>query len=178
MLCDLCMNMNLCHFSSQELLFFLLWPDCSFSQTPVVSGKPSWPATVTSCIKATCAEEVAHIKRCRGLTKWNCVLFPDGRSPLNPPPALICVTKLQLANIRTIGKIESGYVPLLPSLSSQAFLIHRRIVLGEFIPVYQLLLLLINLNHPHDDEGNSQMRANIGRLHFMLKTFVDVWKDG
>lgn len=120
MLCDLRMNMNLCHFSA--LVSASCSSSCwdraaSFCCRPVVSGEPSRPAVVTSCIKA---EEVTHIKAGRRKRRRRASVR------LWTSSAPICVTKLQLADIRTLDGVRRG--GFLLSLSSRLVFVFRWIV--------------------------------------------------
>lgn len=144
MLCDLCMNINFWPLERSSVQFLLLSccdPDAPFSQRPVVFGEPSQPVEVTSCIKAACAAEVVHIKAGGPPEMKPCVVA--GRPfRLWTSPAPICVTKLQLANIRTLGKHRKWRSPLFLPLSSPAFLIHRCFVFGCIIPAQSAAVIV------------------------------------
>ena len=145
-----------CHDPGAPPLFF-------FPRGPLCPLSPSRVATLTSLIKAACAEEVSHIKGGEP-----CVVAGL------PPPALI-LPRPDLRDKASIRRHQNTrqhrkrrFPPSLrPSLFAGLLDLQSLCFFGELFLPGQLLLLWINLNHPHGDEGNSRMRANRGRLDWI-----------
>lgn len=137
------------------LVYVLLvssWPGLSFTQIPAVSAKAS--PTPTSCIKARVLGGNRQHQRRRGVCCCRTLLA------FEPPPAACLGDK---ASIRRHGSRQEAAV-LQPRSLMAALLISRGFVFGELFLLSQLLLLLINPNRPHSGGGNTQTRANTGRL--------------
>lgn len=163
---DVCMNMNLCHFSAP------VSRSCLLPRGPVVSGEPS--RTGRSDLLYQSRRSGPHQRRRTPRNKTACCCRQDGRSPLN----LVCPDLRYKASIRR----QEASVPssFCLSLCISSWFTDAFLFFGELFLRGQLLLLLINLDHPHGDEGNSQMRANIGRLGWMYycRCVVDVCRGG
>lgn len=131
-------------------------PASPFSQLLFVSAKPSWTPMPTSCIKAPCAEERVDIKGgepcvVAGLL---CAFEPPAAADLRDK-AFNCIEKhRKWWRHASFASASHGG----PSWFSDALFFTALFLLS------QLLLLLINPNHLHDDGGNTQARANRSRL--------------
>lgn len=154
------MNMNLRHFSalvsgscssSRCDPASLLLPGALLCPVSPLEG-PQWPLVS----KPACAEEAAHIKGAGPCVVAETLVYPDLRYKAS-------ISRHQNTRRHGMRRLPPSFGPS----HRRVFLIHRRFVFGELFLPSQLLLLLINLNHPHGDEGNSQMSTNIGRLDWM-----------